>query len=71
MTEPVSISCDECQLEGTAACGDCVVTFLLGEEHADVRPQGAVIIDASEARAVRMLQRAGLVPSLKFQRRVG
>ena len=27
--------------------------------------------DVAEARAVRMLQRAGLVPELKFRRRVG
>lgn len=124
--EPVSISCDECRLQGTDACADCVVTFLCeGEpspvslsvtvpvslspslspslsawaaepaepvEPAEPMPQageaagaqalgltpgrppgerGAVIIDAAEARAVRMLQDAGLVPRLRFERRVG
>ncbi len=43
------------------ACDDCVVTFLLGRE-----PDDAVVIDADEARAMRMLERAGLVPTLRF-----
>ena len=65
-TESVSISCDDCVLEGTSACEDCVVTFLL-------RPASdeAIVVDVAEARAVRMLQRAGLVPELRFRRRVG
>jgi hypothetical protein len=29
------------------------------------------VVDVAEARAVRMLQRAGLVPELRFRRRVG
>lgn len=82
MTEFVSISCDECRLQSTPACDDCVVSFLLGaDEHltgAVVEPgrqpertvQPAVIVDAAEARAVRMLQDAGLVPRLRFERRV-
>ena len=45
----------------TSACDDCVVTFLLERE-----PDDAVVIDADEARAMRMLERAGLVPSLRF-----
>ena len=65
-TESVSISCDDCVLNGTSACEDCVVTFLL-------RPTAgeAIVVDVAEARAVRMLQRAGLVPELRFRRRVG
>ena len=43
------------------ACDDCVVSFLLGRE-----PDDAVVIDADEARAMRMLERAGLVPTLRF-----
>ncbi len=68
--DKVTVSCDECRLEGTAACDDCVVTFLLSSESR--RPTAsAEIVDAAEVRAVRMLQRAGLVPSLRFERRVG
>lgn len=62
----VTISCNECVLEGSSACGDCVVSFLLEHDPAD-----AVVIDAAEARAVRLLQRAGLVPELRHERRVG
>jgi hypothetical protein len=63
MTTPtMTIDCDQCVLRGTDACGDCVVTFLLDRD-----PQDAVVIDADEARAMRMLERAGLVPSLRFE----
>jgi hypothetical protein len=65
-TESVSISCEECVLEGTAACEECVVTFLLAPTAGE-----AIVVDVAEARAVRMLQRAGLVPELRFRRRVG
>jgi hypothetical protein len=61
MTHDLTIDCDCCALKDTAACEDCVVTFLLGREADD-----AVVIDAQEARAMRMLGRAGLVPSLRF-----
>jgi hypothetical protein len=30
-----------------------------------------VVIDADEARAMRMLERAGLVPTLRFTHRAG
>jgi len=65
-TENISISCDDCALQATSACDDCVVTFLLDS------PVGeGIVVDVAEARAVRMLQRAGLVPELRFRRRVG
>jgi hypothetical protein len=57
----LTIDCDCCALKDTSACEDCVVTFLLGREADD-----AVVIDAQEARAMRMLERAGLVPSLRY-----
>ena len=60
------IECDRCALQATNACDDCVVSFLLGRE-----PDDAVIIDADEARAMRMLEHAGLVPSLRFSSRAG
>ena len=63
-TEPeggLTIDCDRCTLQGTDACDDCVVTFLLGRD-----PDDAVVIDADEARAMRMLERAGLVPCLRY-----
>jgi hypothetical protein len=62
----VTIDCDCCALRDTNACDDCVVSFLLERE-----PDDAVVIDADEARAMRMLERAGLVPTLRFSSRAG
>ena len=53
-------------MEGTDACADCVVTFLCDRE-----PDEAVIIDVVEARALRLLERGGLAPSLRHRRRTG
>jgi hypothetical protein len=66
MADVLTIDCAECSFEGTAACDDCVVTFLLG--HA---ADEAVVIDVAEARAVRLLGQAGLVPTLRHVRRTG
>ena len=68
-TEPegdLTIDCDCCALRNTDACDDCVVSFLLERE-----PDDAVVIDADEARAMRMLERAGLVPTLRFSTQAG
>ena len=62
----LTIDCDCCALRDTDACDDCVVSFLLERE-----PDDAVVIDADEARAMRMLERAGLVPTLRFSSRAG
>ena len=62
----LTIDCDCCALRDTDACDDCVVSFLLERE-----PDDAVVIDADEARAMRMLERAGLVPTLRFSTRAG
>jgi hypothetical protein len=60
------ISCSDCVMEGTDACADCVVTFLCARE-----PGEAVIIDVDEARALRLLERGGLAPTLRHRRRSG
>ncbi len=62
----LTIDCDCCALRNTDACDDCVVSFLLERE-----PDDAVVIDADEARAMRMLERAGLVPTLRFSTQAG
>ena len=54
------IDCDECVMQGTEVCGDCVVTFVVDRE-----PGEALVIDVEEERAVRMLAQAGLVPRLR------
>jgi hypothetical protein len=66
MTEGMNIDCDDCSFQGTAACKDCVVTFICGRE-----PDDALVIDAAEFRSLRLLADAGLVPGLKHVRRSG
>jgi hypothetical protein len=63
---PITIDCDECTMQHSDACEDCVVSFLLERDVDD-----AVVIDADEARAMRLLESAGLVPSLLFEKRAG
>jgi hypothetical protein len=59
----LTISCDDCRMQRTATCDDCVVSFIVGRD-----PGDAVVVDAAEARAVRMLADAGLVPRLRHSR---
>ena len=66
MSEALTISCEDCVMQHTDACDDCVVTFICGRE-----PHDAIVIDVEEARAVRLLERAGLVPGLRHVRRSG
>ncbi|HET6795477.1 MAG TPA: hypothetical protein VFH45_13590 [Acidimicrobiales bacterium] len=58
------IDCAECVMHHTDACDDCVVSFITGRE-----PDDAVLIDVGEARAMRMLSTAGLVPGLRHRPR--
>lgn len=61
-----TIDCDECAVQGTDACGDCVVTFICSRE-----PGEAVVVDVAEERAIRLLSGAGLLPELRHVRRTG
>ena len=54
------IDCDECVMQQTTACDDCVVSFLIDREAGD-----AVVLDLDEERALRALAGAGLVPALR------
>lgn len=58
----LTISCDTCVMDGTAACADCVVTHLLTPA-----PREGVVFDLAELRAVRLLADAGLVPTLRHR----
>lgn len=60
------IDCDDCVRQDTATCDDCVVTFICSRD-----PDDAIVIDASEARALRLLAGAGLVPELRHLPRTG
>ena len=56
----VVIDCDTCVARATAACHDCLVTFLVRNRRDD-----AVVIDLAEVRALRTLGDGGLVPRLR------
>lgn len=58
------IDCDGCQVRGIA-CGDCVVTVLLGSA-----PDG-VELDSAEQAAIGVLAATGLVPPLRLRRATG
>jgi hypothetical protein len=64
-TDTLTIDCGDCRHQGTTVCDDCVVSFIVGRQ-----PEDAVVVDADEARAVRMLEVAGLVPGVRHARRV-
>jgi len=55
----VIIDCDSCVVRGLA-CGDCVVSVLLGAPP-------ALELDVSEQRAIDALGRAGIVPRLRLE----
>jgi hypothetical protein len=55
----VNIDCDGCAARGPA-CGDCVVTVLLGA------PPDGVELDEAEQRAIEALAEGGLIPPLRL-----
>jgi hypothetical protein len=57
--DAVLIDCDGCAVRDLA-CGDCVVTVLLGA------PPGAVEMDEGERQALDALADSGLVPRLQL-----
>jgi hypothetical protein len=59
----LTISCDQCRMQSTSACDDCVVSFICDPECT------AVVADIAEVRALRLLGRSGLVPPLRHQHR--
>jgi hypothetical protein len=65
MGEGFTIDCDTCAMQHTAACADCLVTYICSRE-----PGDAVVVDVTEARALRLIAASGLVPELRHRRRV-
>ena len=61
-----TIDCADCRHRQTSVCDDCVVSFIVGRA-----PDDAIVIDADEARAVRLLELAGLIPGSRHARKVG
>ena len=61
-TPVLMISCDTCIMAHTDACGDCMMSVLCDSE-----PGEAVIIDLQELREIRLLAKAGLVPTRRHR----
>ena len=57
-----TVDCADCAHRETPVCDDCVVSFIVGRESDD-----ALVVDADEARAVRLLAHAGLVPGVRHE----
>jgi hypothetical protein len=55
------IDCDSCEVRGPA-CGDCVVSVLLGTPPA----AGGIDLDGAEQAAIAVLAGSGLVPPLRL-----
>lgn len=62
MGQSMVIDCDECVMQGTDACTDCVVSFICSRA-----PHDAVVFDADEARAMRTMADVGLLPRLRHR----
>jgi hypothetical protein len=54
------ISCDTCCMRATATCADCIVTHVLSPAEPE-----SVVFDDEEMRVVRLLVRAGMMPTLR------
>jgi hypothetical protein len=66
MGETVRIACDDCVMQHTEVCDDCLVTFICSRDRDD-----AVVVDVAEIRALRLLGDVGLTPRLRHRRRTG
>ena len=59
-TTSLIISCDTCCMRATATCADCIVTHVLAPATTE-----SVVFDDEEVRVVRLLVRAGMMPTLR------
>jgi hypothetical protein len=62
-----TISCDECAMQRTTACNDCVVTYLLDGERPRAPDHGdELVLDPDQVRVVQLFGAAGMVPRLRY-----
>lgn len=54
------IDCNECAMQNTEACRDCVVSFVLHDR------RGPLEVDEEQAGALEVLAEIGLVPELRL-----
>jgi hypothetical protein len=66
--EPLTISCDDCSMQCSSHCDDCMVSFLVRDEG---EPRAArftpLVLDGQQAEVLRLLAKAGLVPELRYE----
>jgi hypothetical protein len=60
----LSISCNDCVRRGTPDCEDCLVSFVLGETPDEL------VMTSDDADVVQLFTAQGMMPRLKFQRRM-
>ena len=65
----VRIDCGTCAVRGPA-CGDCMVTALLGPDELLGPQQGVMELEGDEVSALRAMSEAGLLPPLRLVRAV-
>ena len=54
------IDCDDCRMQDTVACDDCIVSFVLRDL------SGPIELDPDQAEALDVLAEAGLVAPLRM-----
>lgn len=59
------LDCSDCAMQGTTACEDCVVSYVLDGS------KGALVFDVEQERALRSMSGAGLLPEVRYRRRTG
>ncbi len=57
------IDCDDCVMQHTDACGDCIVTAILGTD------DGVIELGDAERLALRNMADGGIVSPLRLVRR--
>lgn len=65
----VRIDCGTCTARGPA-CGDCMVTALLGPDELVGSARGVMELEGDEVTALRAMTEAGLLPPLRLVRAV-
>ena len=65
----VRIDCGTCAVRGPA-CGECMVTALLGPDELLASRQGVMELEGDEVSALRAMTEAGLLPPLRLVRAV-
>lgn len=56
------ISCFNCVMQHSAVCDGCIVTHVL-----DRAADDAVVFDLATERVMRLLAKAGMIPSSRFR----